>query len=216
LSNKSGVRCVVQRVNTLFLLVLAASSEPVLVERNWSVGAGISTSTFYVDGFSVSTLQPEAQMTLERRLAGNAWLLMRGSFGYSKSEYEPLYGSRSPSEHVNASLALGFRYAFSLANILTLSPFVTVGGGYSWSEWTQPIRDANGLEIDTWNMVGYRPGVEAQAGLMIERELIPGLALRFSTPIASVRYNVGLGTTPSKSLFAGLAFAPSLELRFVF
>ncbi len=221
-------------VNVLFVLSLsaadAASSQPASLPRSWSFGVGIAAPVIFVGyGLAMGPQLPHGQVTLERRLRGRTWLMLQANGTYGKGAGQPALFQYYPpptqvtgvqlaeTEYGNIGLVLGLRHAFSVAGLFDVSPYLTIGGEYSGATRTYRNLAFEQESSESFRDFTHAPGATAQVGLIIEREIISGLAIRLSTSILQARYTAAFSSYSRDTWFsAGLAFNPSLELRAVF
>lgn len=202
-------------------------------------GSGSSNPFAVVTGFSSSMTPPlpSASVVLEMRVIGELWLLGRlsGSFGQQSAAGATDTSStgitavqkQDVTEGASA-LALGVRQRAVAWGHVQGSWFVVLNGTY----FTNSVRSyiaanpsslnaLDGTMAETSTLSTY--GVGLAAGLAVDVMLVDNVFLRVSTPLANVGYITGVflpsktakaSESPSGHGFnAGIAFAPSLEVR---
>jgi hypothetical protein len=232
------------------LLVLSAASEPVMaVEKakpNWSFGGGPSVFAYasapYYSPYALaglSQLRPMVKMNMnaERRLASGLWLMVNvsGSFSDRQDQTSNLLGGAVSGAGNSLTSrrfggALGLRYQFDLPGGVELSPYLMIGGEYAWetSTYRQPYYDQTGAYYELERTRNEQGGiVSARLGVVLERELIGGLALRVGTSLVEAKMDFARGeiTTAGapgefpiaqQSFALGIALEPSIEVRYRF
>lgn len=213
------------------------------VPKNWNIGAGISfplggfgfSSASLVGlaglggtlgGLSVAAPQPRVTILIERRLSEHLFLGFQATVTYGANQSETF--SALSFRHVSVEGTAGIRRVFNPGGLIEVSGFGNAGFGYASSENRQliPVLDAMGMSVPTPSKtIGSAFSVGAVAGLTFERELISGLALRFSSSVVGVSYGRNSYTTTiqetetsvaGNGIDAGLRFSPTIELRYAF
>lgn len=226
----------------LKLIVAALCLTPVLAhagdaalepaQRSWNVGAGAGVVYGVAYGVlglgQLSTVvipQPRLTVLVERRLSERLFLTFQveGSYGWNESPASPGLFTRQ----AGLDAALGVRGVLNPRGLIEVSWFANAGATYRSSEthtavavW-DPTTGASQQEARA--ILGRGVGVGAVAGLVLERELVDGLALRLSSSIVGLSYGLGSATTSTpdgstvedrRGLDVGLSFSPTLQLRF--
>lgn len=202
-------------VSSILSLPAAAHADDTAAP-NWSVGAGLSTpgATYPISG-SIGVLGsiPSALglLTVEHRLSPSWWLMLHTDVGFTTASSRAAAGDVYNEAH-SALLDLlgGARFAITPDSPLVVSAFILAGGSYRHSEATSQNLSATVKSA----------GVQAQAGGMIEHELVKDLSLRLSARLFTVAWNRSVwtdGTNEARTdgITAFLSLSPALELRFL-
>lgn len=202
----------------------------------WSLGAGVGFQTFALGSspyFVSSTLSglylprptaPTATASLERRLSARTWLVLgvNGSYDRDRQDLAPQSTGLSKLDISELALAAGVRHVVTRAGApvdVSIDARANAGGtrwkgeGAFYSSGVGPVEA-------TFEQSAWRAG--ATFGVAVDRALTGALSLRVATPIVGAWYArtetkvSGQPTEKGDELFAGLALAPSLELRLAF
>jgi hypothetical protein len=215
----------------LALAPLAARAEPDAAPSpaapQWSLGAGVISfsgsslvlgSTSAALGTSQATLLFAPQASLERRLGDDTFLLfgVSGTASRQRADLPATAAAQSRADLVQLGLSAGVRRLLTPRGApMDVSLVLTgdLGFGRSRQDYTLPTGTVS-------HQTAWRVG--AAAGLAVDRELVSGLSLRVATSILGVGYTwrrfeaSDSGVSSGTGLTAGLALAPSLELRLAF
>lgn len=224
------------RAQLVAFLAVAGSAWPASAqEPDWTVGAGVTAVSIgprLVVGGSAqlgtpssivsSSLQPAFGFFLERRLAPAAWLLVQGLVNYQSAvdEIDP-----DLVEVTTAQVAAGPRFVLNPGGIVEVSAFVLAGGAYSYLFQRSQAEIGPTPQRQEGKATAWSAG--ATAGLILERELVSRLALRFSVGVLAASYTrvtsrvdlAAIGDLSERKQHAydfGLRFSPGLELRLAF
>jgi hypothetical protein len=197
----------------------------------WSIGAGVvnfigpltlssaSTSSLGI----VDTSTPGATFFLERRVGQRTWLMLTGFGSVSRSRFDPpqsgtAFATPTDSDAERVSGAVGLRRIVTRAGAaVDVSLYATVGGGYTHSE--QKLEDGAGAVTTLTDRFGF---ATAEGGIVVERELTGGLAVRLSTPLVGASWGKArsvdrvLGPRDGWTFATFVTVAPRLELRLAF
>jgi hypothetical protein len=204
----------------------AEATDPVPVkpgEPSWSMGAGVGFG-FVIASFSsaapdVSFLRASGvAASIERRLSENTWLAV-GVFGSVESTRvrpaSALFSSPSESDSRAGAVTLGLRQIVTPAGS-PLSVSVLVLGSAAATRTTYDYPSPGDRQEERATAFG------ASVGLAVDRELTQGLSLRVATSLAQATWSsarlerTGAQTERADGFAAGVALAPSLELRLAF
>lgn len=194
---------------------------------DWSVGVGAGVSPLLVGGLGsglggLGGLGSAVTygVAIERRLAGDLWLRVRGGIGHTR------WGLESAAEQALTALTwsagLGVRYVLFADGPLSLSGLAMGQASGAGVDVAVPATGV-GEPAETLQRT-Y--GVGGGLGLAVEYELVPGLHLRLESQVASLSWsrfestNVSNGdqasNTSGSSFTARFDLAPALELRMTF
>lgn len=228
----------------LLLVVLLwanlAGAEAERPPRNWTVGAGLGFTWSPALGLSglaglagsstlggLSTLQPSVSALIERRLGARTFLLFQLAGGYSS--WRSTTDADSSSRQFNLDGQLGVRHVFNPGGVVELSWYGSARAG--WQSFdaqlrTQTLDPSTGtLSPDLVTTHARGLSVGAATGLVLERELLEGLALRLSSSVLGFSFGTSsfesVGNFPvqpggGQSFDIGLRFSPTVELRYAF
>ncbi|MFZ5438352.1 MAG: hypothetical protein ACOZQL_00020 [Myxococcota bacterium] len=173
----------------------------------------------------LSSVSPTAAAFVERRLGERSWLMFQAAVGYTGQTLRDSGSNRL----FTANGRVGARYVLNPHGLIEVSWY---GAAHvAWRSWNSgslqmafdPQTNTVGTELTTYKSTGLSIG--AVTGVVLERELIEGLALRLSTSILGASYssnwaqvsnNVSLQQASGDGVDVGLRFSPSLELRYSF
>jgi hypothetical protein len=176
-----------------------------------------------------------ATLFAERRASDRVWLLSRLSavYGSSTLENDPLYNvgsepARQTQSWFAGSVAFGFRSVLGTWSRLQASTFVVGGFGLTHVSSEVQFQSSGQTTFTEMKSVstsgGWMTGLSG--GLICDIELLRNLGLRVSTPLLNASYARAKGTLKSDAnkvpttkvsgFSAGVAIAPSVELRVVF
>jgi hypothetical protein len=195
----------------------------------WLAGqAPVTTAQGYAGTVSATWYTaPEMSLLVERSLADRLALMLRlsaqyadvsGNNGISQFEYE--------QDSTRVGAGLGLRYLFNPGGLVEVSAYFTFQGIWQWGKVKSIVQDDAGSTVrNSHDFDGYL--LEAQAGLVLERELIDSLFLRFATPLIAADYHhtsselsllEGVASYPvtNNGFSAGLRIEPQLQLRLAF
>jgi hypothetical protein len=202
-------------------------------EPNWSIGAGVCFSSYslgYVSNLStlstglastaVVVNAPLGNIFVERRLNRSFALLLKLEGTYRNDE-----NAYSDSNQGGLGLATGARWILNPGGFVELSLYSIVGGDWSFGKTTfKTVADYH------THFYGYDIGLGV--GLAVEMRLLANLYLRFESLVGKFGYQYskqegdgnldGIGTLygngnwHNKSIYALLAFSPTIELRMAF
>lgn len=204
--------------------------------KDWQVGTGIGFNyTIGLAGIGsqvpVTSLAglagpPSVTVLVERRLGERTFLSFQGGLGYSVSQSETTAAS---GKFLSVQGQLGVRRVLNPGSLIEVSCF-----GNASVAWVSGVSRQPGAAIDPntgmstsdlTDLSTHTLNLNAFAGLTFERELVDGLALRFSSSVLGLGYALG-GTstvnpfvntsTESHGFNVGLHFSPTLELRYRF
>lgn len=219
-----------------------ASADP-RATPNWTVGAGLGFTWSPVTGLSslsslsglgalsslglMGTVQPSVSALIERRLSARTFLLFQLSGGYGS--WQSTTDADSSSRQFSVDGQLGVRHVFNPHGLIEVSWYGSARAGYQSIEAqlrTQSLDPSTGmLSPDLLALRGRSFSVGAATGLVLERELVEGLALRFSSSVLGLSFsssssetvgNFAVQPNGGRSFDVGLRFSPTLELRYAF
>lgn len=212
------------------VLARAADASVEATPKRWNVGAGAGVAYGGLGLGQASTVvipQPRLTVLAERRLSERLFLTFQvdGSYGWDESPTRPGLFTRQ----ANLDGALGVRGVLNPRGVIEVSWFTSAGATYRSSEthtavvvWN-PTTGSSQEEARVLHGRGF--GVGAVVGLVLERELVDGLALRLSSSVVGLHYGLASATTSTpdgstnedrRGLDFGLSLNPSLQLRFAF
>lgn len=200
----------------------------------WSMGAGVSLGgatvsvPMYLSGLLVTNyLMNQANLTLERSIGPADWLFfdLVGSYSNSSSEtkrnsgYSSSYQTETTGK--SAGALVGLRHVFSASQWVNVSGWV--GAAFSWAQYEITSSNNSGLGgLANPKQTTELKVVSGQAGLALDREVVPGLAVRLSVPVLQAMHAWGVERqkdTPDDDLTVsgfGLRITPSLEVHMLF
>ncbi len=221
------------RLLTLCCLLAStmATAQPMTAATTRNVGAGFGFTYLLglnsLTGGAFSLGAPAATLTLERRVGDRTFVTFEGSLAFGTNQNDTAREFSNQAFAVNGQL--GVRRVLNPGGLIEVSWFASGRGGWSSTTNRQPttaVDPSTGLVASTVSLTNNRAfSVGAVAGLALERELIEGLALRFSSSIVGVGYSQGSlsvnndfvnATYATRGVDIGLRFSPSLEVRFAF
>lgn len=174
---------------------------------DWSVGGGVGVVVYSGGGLNFSS-GPTARASIEKRIAEQTWLMLGVSAVYSESSQPALLDRPAwQSSGGGGNLSVGARHAFDLGGVVTVSPYIALEAGVRASR-SRSVQSASTIHNNSYEL-------GAEAGLIVERELVDGLAVRFSSSVLQASYSKSTtrGVGSNSFLSMGLGFAPALEAR---
>jgi hypothetical protein len=157
-------------------------------------------------------------VSLERTLRPGLWVTagVEGLTQRVRSNAPVGSGDATRGDESWLSVTAGLRRALTPTGApVTVSATGLLGAGYLWSRREQAYSTPYAQRDQVFT-------VGLSAGLAVERELSPGLALRASTSLASLSWGrsrterSGLASSSGSRAAAEVVFSPTLELRLAF
>lgn len=182
--------------------------------NNWNVGGGLLIGQFWLSSSPgiVANLTPRVGIGVERRLHQQWWLGFDGFASLSEGSNPvfdpagPVTNSRYSTKNIGARLSL--RHAFNLGKGLTIAPVIS--GSVSAGSMQQVFMG----NLTTTRLLS----IDAELGVMVEKEVTEGIHLRLSSSVLSLSYSESRGQANQQRSSTNLAMrlSPELSLRFVF
>lgn len=217
-------------------LAPAPAPAPVATHSDWNMGAGLGFTYSWglstaVSGLSSlnarSVMLPSATLVIERRVGDRTFITFQGAVSYSTNQSD--IAPEIATQYLDVNGQVGVRRVLNPGGLVEVSWFASGRAGWATNSIRAPtavVDPSTGQMTTELASTSNRTfGVGAVAGLALERELIEGLALRFSSSVVGVGYSLG-GTSTSRSSVSttgeshgfdvGLRFSPALEVRYAF
>jgi hypothetical protein len=202
---------------------------------HWSLGAGIGLgspsafagSLYYGIESPPSLISP--RVSIETRVGANSWLVLSASGAFASFE-EPVTSSTSQPSAEHKTLAVSTTRLAALIGLRQIVARGFVDLSLSIAGGVSRERAGGDAPQGTEKVSPIVPGssattVGALAGLVVEKELLRGLALRLSTDVLGANYGIvnhvdwldGVATyTTYTSGSLGLTLSPALQAMFYF